>query len=148
MANEQQDIIDAIIARLKTVTTANGYTSDIGKDVREWDIARDSAEEVGKQSITDVRDNGDVDVTDKDFFEHDMPVEITVHVAGGTAVTQARDIIYDIYRAIGTDPELSSLVNKTSPQNHRVEVDQGERRVSRVVVNIYCKFSTRKWCET
>lgn len=143
MANKQQQIIDAVITRLGSIKKANGYETDIGNDVREWDTAHDNEDEL---PIVDVRDDDTVAVDDSGaMFVFEMPLSIEIKTAGSTSKSDARKMIFDVYKAVKQDPDFGNLADNTFPQTHAIEVEQENKQVSRVLIKILIKFSAPAW---
>ncbi len=143
MAILQQQIIDALITALGEISTANGYETEIGSNVSEWDIARDTVDEL---PAVDVRDHDTIDVSsDGGFFNYEMPVDIIVTTSGSTSKSEARKMIYDVYAAVGSDPSFGNLADNSFPQSHEIGAEHEANLISRVVIKVLIKFSTANW---
>ncbi len=140
---KQQQIIDEIKSLLSTVTRANNYKTDLGLNVKEWYLDGDE-EDV---PYTDVRDNEDITVENNGGFEWVMPLDILAVSGGDTSRTDARNMVGDIYKAIGTKQTLDNLVSLIDPVKHRILSEKGSALVSGVLVTIKVTFMTDTWSD-
>ena len=114
----RQQIMDVLDARLKTILVANGYKTNLGQNVRQWDdeALPDPAEEPTKFPAIKYRDTDD---TTEDIAVglhlHTLPVEIEIIAVGGTAKTEMRKMIADVIQCIGADLNFSALAEDTKP---------------------------------
>jgi hypothetical protein len=107
MSTIRQQIVDALVVRLKTITIANGYSSAIGNNVYSW-FPENLATEV--LPLLMVNDLGDT-LTDsgRDQIEHSLRIQLEGHITAGTTTDQfVRALIGDIARVI-MDPEDRTL---------------------------------------
>jgi hypothetical protein len=107
MSTIRQQIVDALVGRLKTITTANGYASDIGGNVYSWFPENLSTEVLPLLMVNDLGDT----LTDsgQDQIEHSLRIQIEGHIAAGTTTDQAiRSLIGDIAKVV-MDPQDRTL---------------------------------------
>lgn len=111
---KRKDILTAVAARLATVLIANGYRTDIGAHVTEWDtVPMDQAVETLLLEYRDEEeDRIDVTVGQQDMI---LPFMIRIRTAGSTALATMRDILADVALCmIAVDPTWGALANDTN----------------------------------
>jgi hypothetical protein len=140
---KQADIVSAIETRLKTISTANGYHTALGTHVFVWLPAVIDVSELPAANIRDLDDTIERDTVPYDL--HRMSVEIDV---ASTGVTAVRSAVYDVYKAIGTDPTFSGYAINTALLGHAFEVDQTEKIVVGAVISLAVLFRTSNYQES
>lgn len=103
MSTIRQQIVDALVVRLKAITIANGYASDIGLNVYSWFPENLSTDVLPLLMINDLGDT----LTDsgRDQVEHTLRIQIEGHISGGVTTHEAvRALIGDIAKVV-MDPE-------------------------------------------
>lgn len=125
MANIRQQLLDAIVTRLKTITIANGYNLAIGNKVYDWKLSPLVPEDL---PVIEVRDSeAAIDITDLDgSLSHRLKITIVLLATGLTAAATARKGLEDISRAINIDPWFGNLVKSFEPESTSIEVIQDE----------------------
>lgn len=150
MANSKERTIRAaVIARMQTILTTNGYKTNIGARVEDsrpnWDQKDDLPATSVFQGTTQVEPNED-NVT---FCIRLMPVMIKVffeRLATPTLTAQfADDAIADVIKAIGTDPTFSNVVLKTRPKGHGMEFTENTFEISGAQIEIEVAYHSQKW---
>ncbi len=137
----RQQVIDAIITRIKTITTANGYETDVGNSVFEWHTT-DFAE--ADLPVIDVRDTSESVEVIGGHHANTLNVEVEVKTLGIAGDTEIRDIIADISKAIGTDTSLGSLVQNTRPVNNEIlSAGQQDKKIYSVIVGLEVQYRTK-----
>ena len=115
----RQEIVDQITNSLKQITIANGYLTDVGKQVREWEYI----DEVNPSSVLQVRDpqctyikDDNIDNALEDKHTKQLTVQI-VNIASeginqpGLAPRTLRLVIRDILHAIDSIDWIAGVVN-------------------------------------
>lgn len=112
--SKRQKIVDAIVARMETILTSNGYSTNIGQNVHEWetnfqqeDLATNGATSVCDLPATaaDTSQDGKLDRT-----IWLMPVQIRHYAEKEATPANTRTRIKDIQAAIRTDPQFKITV--------------------------------------
>lgn len=142
MASKRQQVVDALEARLKTITKVNGYASDLGRNVFVW-RPLPVPEEVLPCAI--LRDT--VSPTQETFGEHlhRMATEVEVIGAGTDAPEQVRAMVADITKAIGTDRTFGSLVQEVNPVSEDFQVEQASKKLGSALLRFEVIFTTTPW---
>ncbi len=141
----QQRLIDALKEQLSTIQKVNGYHTDIGKDVREWEIGADEKD----IPFVDVRDDEEIIISASGAFEYSMPLNIVVMSKGKTAREEARKMAYDVLKCIGENPDMYAdnecFADRITPNKLQLIVEQGSALVAGVIVSVTVQFSTDAW---
>lgn len=124
-------IVAAIIAKLKTITTANGYKTELGSKVYEWGAPRLGAEDL---PAAIVRDDTEDLVSEYSNARHEfiLTVEIevlTADAATAASIRAARDFITDVYKALGQDITLGGLALDIKPIGNELAHEKAEKTV-------------------
>lgn len=129
MANKRQSIVDAVVARLKTITTANGYTLNIGSRVYDW---RMNPARPAELPIIELRDgDAPIEIVNMDCDQsHRLHIDIVVMTSGSDAASKARSGLQDVSRAIHTDITFSGLAKVFMPESTALEVQQDEQTLA------------------
>lgn len=142
----RQQIMDALVVRLRTILTADGYETNLGLNITEWRTTDVQVSELTSNPVADVRDVSESVVISGGNEIHSLEVEITAYVLGSTMQTGTRDVIADIDAAIGTDPTFDGLVQKLPPVgNESVRTEQKDRKVGSVDINLTLDYVTGRF---
>lgn len=158
--SKSQKIITAIVARLQTVLTANGYQTDIGTSVEDsrpnWD-----QDELPAISVFEGRTTSQESPQGRRKTVHEMPVMIKVFLERGTSAANARTAIADVKKAIlstgseqnaylaerwpvvsGTPPGMATQTREAS---HSIEYAEGTYEITGAQVEIEVQYMTQKF---
>jgi hypothetical protein len=140
----RQQLISAIDTRLKTITTANGYKTNAGSNVFDW-LDRDLADSELDAII--YRDRSNVmDMSDFDSKMNTVVVEIQVKTKSTTTTAaQVREMIEDVYKAIGTDETWGGLALQTMPKSDDIDVQQSDKITGSGTITIEIQYESAKW---
>jgi hypothetical protein len=129
MSNRRQEIVSAIAARLKTITTANGYNLNIGTKVYDWKLSPVKPSEL---PLIELRDGvAPIELTDMDGgLSHQLKIEIVIMASGITAATTIRSGLQDISRAMYTDRHFGGLIKSFIPESTNIELQQEENLIA------------------
>ena len=139
MANKRQDIVDAFKTLLQTISVANGYETELGSNILEWEDNLPD-ENLPAASIADTDDDistGEPSVTQEG---HNLTMEVTGKALEvGRPPLVARQAQGDVIKALGTDVSLGGLVTYMFLTSQAIEKDHKENVISSfsVVVNIF-----------
>ncbi len=140
----RQQIITAVIARLQTITVANGYSADLGSDVFEWPGLPISPNKLPGAIVTDP--GGQIeDAGVSGRLDHTLPIEVDLLTRGATAVTAIRALIGDVLAAVGTDPQWSALAVDTRCTGVTIAVEEHEHLFAGAQINLEIKYRTAQW---
>lgn len=119
----RQQIISAVDAKFKTILTTNGYFTNLGQNVTEWDRRPLAAEETFRLTYRD-EEEGRVQAT---VGEQDIGLMLTIWVLAksGTSAADIRKMIADVAKAMYADPSWSNLASDTL-QDGAVKLDKDE----------------------
>lgn len=142
--NTRQQIMDALATRLKTITIANGYNTDVGLRVYDW-LDRDLAESELDALI--YRDNSSQAVLESfDVQAHIVRVQIEgkTKQARNTAA-RLRAIVEDVLTAIGTDSTFGDLALGAEYLGDALEIQQEDKIMGSVAIDLNIQYLTDKW---
>lgn len=156
----EQKIITAIVARLQTILTTNGFQTNIGAKVRDWETNWQQ-EDLPAISVFTGRTVSEDAPRERRKTVHSLPVAIQVSLERGTAAANARIAIDDIKKAIlgsgtqannwlaerfpiveGTPPGLTMVTRETA---HQILTPQDSFEIVGAQVEIEILFITEKF---
>src|SRR6266478_147352 len=104
MSIRRQDIIDAIKSRLQTISTTNGYHTNLGANVFVYRDAPIEPYELPALVVKDYKCTKVDELTDVNLSFENWNVFIEVEfvfATSGNSITDVRKGIADVYKAIG-----------------------------------------------
>ena len=138
--------------RLATITTANGYRTNIGNNVFEWKTNEWDTDEMMGVAYMDTSNAPEYLKMSSTggVFNNTLNVELTIATqigSGGTTnalvMASVRDAIADIYDAIRTDTTWGGLALWTLPSGDDMGVDQENRTQAGANVKIAIVYRTK-----
>jgi hypothetical protein len=139
----RQSIITNLKTRMQTIRTANGYNTEAGMNVFEWLEYSTDATVRPAIIIRDPEDNVD------QYGAHEkgrkLYVEIVVQTDGTDAVSDARSIIGDVEKAIGTDETFSGLCYMTEDAGNEMESKHEEDILATAKIKYNLYYKTGLW---
>jgi hypothetical protein len=146
MSDLRQNIVDANLTRFAQITVANGYKTNIGLVVREWQTT--PLDETERTAIL-VHDPIDLVQPDpngpnssKRTWALQIVVDAVLQEAAQNAV-EARKAISDIFKAIGVDPSWGGLARRSEEVSARILRDKSGANVTGAQV-VYKVLTSRK----
>lgn len=120
MISKRQQIVNAIDARFKTITTANGYVTNIGNRVACWETVDLSRLEtmmlLYRDRLADILDSP------HDRSDHRLGFEANIVAkAGALTADEVRAMINDVSKSLGVDYTLGGLAISTRVISHEVD---------------------------
>lgn len=104
---KRQLIMDEIVARMRTIKTANGYQTDLGLNVGYWEITWDGSGESTNLPAVDVCDTNcktnDYEFDDSETV-HELSVLLRIFAAADDRASALNELIGEVQAAIKTDP--------------------------------------------
>lgn len=141
----RQRIVDAIEARFKPITVANGYKTNLGFNIT---VHRTTTVQEAECPTGDIRDVGE-DTTVKGGEHHyALHMEFEIKFKGADAAGEIRKGIADVTKAIGINRGTTwgDLALDTAPvSNESLELDQKDRKFSSAVLSFDVLYLTEAW---
>jgi len=149
----RQRIVNAITDRLKTITKANNFRTNIGENVFRWKLTpwgeRDAA---GRQYLDgcNLKDKSCVlTATVSGSMDWVLDIDIEIYGDGEGSDTFLRSAEADVITMIGQDPKfgVADLNARTWTKNFRTEMGlkQDERIVAGMLISFQVEFRTPYW---
>jgi hypothetical protein len=105
--SKRQKIVDAIVARMETILVTNGYETDIGQTVEDWNINWQQ-EELPAVSVCDLpaqaADDSQNGKLDRTIWL--MPVQVRIYADKDETPANVRKMVQDAQAAIRVDPQF------------------------------------------
>ena len=147
--SKEEEIISAFITKLKTITTADGFETDIGTNVNDFNDKTIAADVPVYVELRDAQTNF-LQKGDPGFLENahkqQMIIEIYVQFSKKN-IAYARKAVSDIYKMIGINKWQFWDNNKIwiFPLRHQKTVNQEDREISAVKIFLIVEFVTKEW---
>ncbi|MCP3177305.1 hypothetical protein MJO47_09360 [Desulfuromonas sp. KJ2020] len=140
---KRQQIVDALDARLKSITMANGYSTDIGKKVSAW---RSAPLAESEPFVLIYRDTEcPKEAPEAGRHRHSLQIEMTILVRSSTSPGTVRAMIGDVVKAIGTDPRLGGLALWAALVADSLAVERETRTLAGADLSWQITYSTPLW---
>lgn len=155
--SKRQKIVSAIIARMQTILVTNGYETDLGLHVADWQTNWQEEElDNGALSVCDLvadedgDENGDP-TSSGAMSIHTMPVMLRIFTNSNTPAATLRKMIADVKKAIKSDPRWKvsnvGLAIKTVPVRSGLVMSDNSFEVAGAAVEVEISFITKLFDE-
>jgi hypothetical protein len=146
----REQILVNLDARLKTITAANGYNTDINAaHVFRWlsrDILDAEMPAINYKDIECSEQETGPDACPIGMQQYTLTVELELHVATATTTpTSAVGFIADIQTAVGVDYTFGGLANRTEYGGDSSEEELHELTIGRTTLKLKIVFRTMLW---
>lgn len=135
----RQRVISALDTRLKTITIANGYKTNLGNNIFGWRVIDLQESELPG---AEYKDNEETTVIAVGTHLHTLPIEITINTQGGTSAEDARKLIADVVKCIGADTTFSGLAQDAFIGGSTMAADQKENKIIEMTVKVIIEYTT------
>lgn len=147
--SKQEEIVAAVINKLKEITTANGYVTDIGNNVNDWNS--DKIQE-GTPEYVEIQDPETVFVKrgEPGYLEqaHKQHLKLQVLlVFEKKPITQSRKAVADVYKLIGSNRQYFWDNHQIiiQPVSHNLDISKEDRTITGAQVILDIEFVTTLW---
>lgn len=143
-----QTLVDRILARFALITIANGYQTNAGNRVKEWQTTPLDESETSSILVRDLvavkRPDPKGENSSKHTWATQIVVDLVFQESDQTAV-EARKGISDINKAVGVDQAWGGLARRSEQVSEQLMLDKTGSRLAgaRVIFNVIT--SRRPW---
>jgi len=155
-SSKRQKIVDAVVARMGTIQTANGYSTNIGLNVHEWEtnFQQDELTTNGATSVCDLpataADDSQNGKLDRTIWL--MPIQIRHYAEKAATPSNVRDRMKDVQAAIRTDPQFivsnAPLLMQSWPETEGFMIPEDSFEVIGGTLQFVAMFITKKFLAT
>lgn len=143
----RQQIVDAIIARLQTINTANGYATDIGERVEDWPRRFEEAELAELTSgaalgVCDLTAESDRAEREARLTLHQLPVQIRIFATTDTPARTLRAMLGDVIQCVGQDDTWGGLALDSRPVRDGFIIPSEAMEIAGAAVEIEVSYQT------
>lgn len=115
---KRQRIFDAVAARLRTISVANGFQTDAGAQVDDWPVRYDEEDLAALPAkvalgVYDLPDEVSKESKHSKGSTHRLRVQVRVHKGAAVSAAELRAVVGDVVDALGRDvtqPALDPLL--------------------------------------
>jgi hypothetical protein len=148
--SKRQDIVTAVMARMATITTGNGYASNVGQKVFEWQLKPVNASDLPCILVSDPAENnlgpGEGSTRNSGYRSFGLDFEVSLLLAETNATAaKARAAISDVIKAIGTDQMWGQRARRSEPVSDELILDSEGERISGVRMKFTVEYGRRPW---
>ena len=148
MANDRQTLVDRILARFALITPGNGYQTNVGAKVKEWQTTPLDESELTtllvRDTIASVRPDPNGPNSSKHTWAQQIIVDAVLQESAQNAV-EARKTISDINKAVGVDQTWGGLARRSEQVSEKLMLDKPGGRVAGVQVIFNVITSRKPW---
>lgn len=137
MANKRQQIVDAIIERMESISWV--------KKVSEWDETNFGIDQLPVIIVQDPLVENPSDGIGNGRRDHDLAVNLTIKVAGNTSPAKARQYLADVVAAIGTDYKFNNLAYDTILNGSEMDVSDTAKLIAEIHQVLTIRYRTDLW---
>jgi hypothetical protein len=145
MSSKRQQIVDAIETRMKTILTTGGYATNAGQRVYVWRTTPLADTELPALCLYDTTGEVNEDGGIIGKFSHRLDLSIEAIASGSTTRSVVRNMIADVFKALGTDEYFGGLVETTSSPSHDINLEQADKLIGAGIVKFSVTYRTNQW---
>lgn len=148
--SKRQSIITALITRLGTITTANGYSTNLGNNVEEWQTFEADPSVADMIIVKDASCSlaeGEEDDNSGDCWTRKLTVQVIIITEGKTSAAKQRNGIDDVYRAIGTDDTLGGLCEPIESEGDQTDIDRQAKTYGGTLITLGITYRVERWTD-
>jgi len=145
MSNTRIEIVNAVSASMKAISTGSGSYTDFN-DVKVWRVTAYNDNDFPAINIRDISDIQSVWTLPK-RIKHSLTIEIEVAVSGNGTLNALREMISDVESAIGKDETFGGLALKTIPKKNELVSHQDKAKIGGALITIVVEYVTGRWKE-
>jgi hypothetical protein len=147
----RQKIIDAVAARFASITTGNGYETNIGSKVYVWRNLEASPLDANDLPAINIRDpKCETQQQTSGVHTHMLHIEAVVMASKSTTESKTvRKMIADVTKAVGVDRQWTvssvKLAFDTDPVKDETTIEQHGDITGAAKISFIIKFRTRSF---
>lgn len=138
---KRQKIVDAVIARLSTISVEAGYETDLGARVEEWPVRFDESE-VPAVGVYDLPDEITKDSLHSRGATHRLKIQVRIFTAKGARARDLRQMIGDVVRGVGEDILWGGLAMDTEPNSEGLIIPTEAMEVAGAAIEFTVVYNT------
>ena len=144
----RQDIVTALVSGLGDIRTANGYDTDCGAKVKEWEKFSDPAKDADALHVRDVscspRDPDEENDNTEELHFKGLKLQIIVLRSGGETAAELRKAVADVYKRIKTIawPAARTRVEWNGDET---DVDELNKKYGGTMITITVNYTVPAW---
>jgi hypothetical protein len=115
MDTKRQRIVDKVVERMREIRVANGYQTDVGERVEDWQTQWNE-DELDALSVCDLPEESTKGNKDAKRTTHRLPVHVRIFISKHTRPAELRKMIGDVVQAVKKDLRWDGLALDTEPK--------------------------------
>lgn len=150
MAIKRQNIVNQLKSQLQNITVANGYYTNLGDNVKLFSVIPVEENELPCVVIFDKMNNfaSESFTNSANIFYQSLEVVLNIVCGGNTVDTVARQLIIDVYKAIGSDTTLGGYAIDIIPINDELDIEQESKLIASIKINLNILYRTERFNES
>ncbi|HWQ36955.1 MAG TPA: hypothetical protein VNQ79_29255 [Blastocatellia bacterium] len=137
----RQQLVDAVVARMQTISVAGGYETDLGARVADWP-RRFHEDELPALGVYDLQQQDEKENIGSRRTVHRLPVQIRIFISSDTPARELRRMIGDVERAIGADQRWGGLAVSTWPRQSGYVIPREAFEIAAAAVEVEIEYLT------
>lgn len=140
----RQQIIEKIDTRFKAILKTGGYKSDLGVHVYDWLKCDLDTTELPGLIYRDVEN--EIEPYTAGLYNNKIILEIEIKAeTGSTTAESLREMVEDVYKAIGSDDLWGGLAIDTQPRSEKIFIEQIDKIIGSAFLIIQIEYEKPKW---
>ena len=140
MSTIRQSIITQLLSELGNISTANGYSFDVGNNIFDFRSSLLGGDEYPAIIIRDPVD----DISEDDDREHNLQIDVIVAAKGGTSVADVREMIADVCAAF-SNITSQTYVTDARYTGSEIMTDQEQNKFGAANIKFAVIYHTDLW---
>jgi len=134
----RQNILSDLLTQLETITTDNGYSTDIGANASYWDVYPDDY--AGPPTVTFCDRDEDSEKVNR-YYNQTLHVEITAiaYTTGANKLADSCNLLADLLRAT-VQTRWTNYANIVRPVSNSKEIEGKGKQAIKVILNIDIEY--------
>lgn len=146
----RQEIVTAVVNSLGTIKKVNGYETDCGAKVKEWEKFSDPVKDAETLHVRDAacspRDPDEEDDNTEEQHYKGLKLNIIVLRSGGDTASELRTAVSDIYKAI-KNIIRPGAVNRIEWNGDETDVDDLNKKYGGTMITITVNYTVPAWAD-
>lgn len=137
--NSRQTMMAALKTQLETITTANGYNTNLGASIYEW---RGYPADTSDMPLAIMRDNEHKVENGYHEHNHELSVDVEIIASGSSVVSEMRKMLADVYDALGGGITLGNCVYSIDYNGDSLVLVHEEQKIMSGTVALVLRFKS------
>jgi hypothetical protein len=141
---KRQAIIDTIVDRMEGIKISNGFETNLGNKVEDWQVNWDESD-LPALSVCDLTEETDDSQFGEHVYLHRLPVQLRIFTASDTRAPDVRLMIADVLQALRDDLKFGGLALATELKRSGFILPNDAFQIAGAAVEIEIEYITERF---